>query len=352
MTAIPPNNSIPINNKRIGAGFPCYIIAEAGSNHNRDINIAMKLIDAAKNARADAVKFQIFSADTIVTKADIPLTRIDFAGEKSTHELFKKIELPREWLSDLNAYAGENGITFLCTPFDEKAVDEMEKINAAAYKIASFEINHFPLLRYVASTKKPVLLSTGMATIGEIEEALDVLYDTGCENIALFHCGIGYPMNPSEVNLMAMNTMSAVFNHPVGYSDHTMGLTVPIAAVARGACCIEKHMTLDRGLKGPDHPFAMEPDELQEMVESIRMVEAALGTRLKGPTESEKEYKERGRRSLYAGVDIEKGRKIEAEMLCVLRPNAGLHPRYIEIVSGRYAARDIKKYEPITWDCI
>jgi sialic acid synthase SpsE len=342
---------IKIGHQAVGPGSSCYIIAEAGSNHNRDFKMATKLIDAAVEAKADAVKFQTFSAETIASKADIPLTRIDFAGAKSPYELFKKLELPRNWQKDLFDYAAQKRITFLSTPFDEKAVDELFEIGVEAFKIASFEINHFPLLSHVAQTGKPVLLSTGMATLGEIEEALEVLLANGCHSVGLFHCGISYPLNNGDVNLRAMETLAQAFQCPAGYSDHTMGIAIPIAAAARNARMIEKHFTLGRTLPGPDHAFALEPHELSEMVASVRAVEEALGSAQKGPAKSEMEFKARGRRSLFAKTNIPKGTIIQREMIAVLRPGAGLHPRYLDILIGHAAVRDIAIHEPIVWDC-
>ena len=344
--------SFEIATKKIGKGAPCYIIAEAGSNHNRDLKLAFQLIDIAVEAKADAVKFQTFTAETIASDADTDLSRIDFAGAKSLFELYKNLELPREWQKDLFSYAKEKGITFLSTPFDEKAVDELLEIGVDAFKIASFEINHFPLLSYVGQTNKPVLLSTGMATLGEIEEAIEVLSNAGCDKIGLFHCGIGYPMRLEEVNLRAMDTMSHVFRCPVGYSDHTLGIEVPVAAVARGASMIEKHFTVSRELPGPDHGFALEPEELASMVSGIRKVEKSLGSHYKGPAESELLHKKRGRRSLYAKLNILKGTLISEDAISVLRPGAGLHPRNIVNIVGRRAVRDIYQNEPLTWDCV
>lgn len=344
--------SFEIGAKKVGEGASCYIIAEAGSNHNRDLQLAFQLIDVAVEADADAVKFQTFSAETIASKADNEFTRIDFAGAKSLFELYKKLELPREWQKELFSYAKEKGITFLSTPFDEKAVDELFHIGVNAFKIASFEITHFPLLRHVAQANKPVLLSTGMAVLGEIEEAIAVLNDAGCNEIGLFHCGIGYPVNPEQVNLRAMDTIKQAFQCPVGYSDHTLGIGVPVAAVAIGASMIEKHFTLDNDLAGPDHGFALEPDELKLMVESIRIAEHAMGSYCKGPNPSEMEHKKKGRRSLHARITIPKGTIITEDMVSVLRPGIGLHPRNMDIVIGKRAVRDIYENKPLTWDCL
>jgi len=341
-----------IGTDKIGKGAPCYIIAEAGSNHNRDLKLAFQLIDIAVEANVDGVKFQTFSAETIASDADTDLSRIDFAGAKSLFELYKNLELPREWQKDLFSYAKEKGITFLSTPFDEKAVDELFQIGVEAFKIASFEIAHFPLLRHVAQTNKPVLLSTGMALLGEIEEAMAVLNDAGCDRIGLFHCGIDYPMNPENVNLRAIDTIKQAFQCPVGYSDHTLGVEIPFAAVARGASMIEKHFTVGRELQGPDHGFALEPQDLMAMVSGIRIVEKALGSYLKGPAESELLHKKRGCRSLYAKNAIPKRTVITEDMVSVLRPGAGLHPRNMATIIGRRVVRDICQNEPLTWECL
>ena len=344
--------SFPIGQRKIGAGNPCFIIAEAGSNHNRNLDLAFQLIDAAVAAKADAVKFQTFSADTIVSQAALELTRMDSGDYRTAYELFKNIELPRSWQKELHDYAKSKGICFLSTPFDEAAINELEMIGIPAFKIASFELNHFPLLRQAAQCGKPVLLSTGMATLGEIEEALEVLDANGCRQVGLFHCGVGYPMEPASVNLRAMDTMAAAFQCPVGYSDHTLGIAVPVAAAARGAKMIEKHFTLKRNLPGPDHAFALEPDELAAMVSSIRIVEAALGSPLKKPAACEHLYLDRGRRSIFAAEKIPANVVIEKSMLAILRPGAGLHPRYMDFIAGRKATRDIHPNEPIRWEHI
>lgn len=340
-----------IDDRQVGGGAPCYVIAEAGSNHDGDINQAFRLIDVAAEAKADAVKFQVFSAATIASPVDIPINRIDVAGAKSPFELFKGLEMPREWLADLFAYARDKGITFLATPFDEAAVDQLFDLGVSAFKVASFEINHFPMLARVAATGRPVLLSTGMADLGDVEEAMAVLESNGCSETALFHCGIGYPMDPAGVNLRAMQTLEQAFGCPVGYSDHTDGITVPVAAVAMGGKLIEKHFTVDRSLPGPDHPFALEPAELRDMVVAVRATEEAMGSPVKRAVESELEFKRRGRRSLFAGKPIAAGTVITRDMIKVLRPGVGLHPRHMETIVGSKATRDIGEHEPLSWDC-
>jgi N-acetylneuraminate synthase/N,N'-diacetyllegionaminate synthase len=345
---------IQVGNRRIGEKEPCFIIAEAGSNHDRDIGQAKKMIDVAVEAGADAVKFQTFTANKIAANTSHPIMQLgdEYEGVKSLYDLYKGLELPREWQRELKEYADQKGILFLSTPFDYDAVEELESLDMAVYKIASFEMVDLPFLRYIAKKQKPMILSTGMANLGEIEEALQAIYEEGNDQVALLHCGIGYPMPMEDVHLAAMDTMKQAFCVPVGYSDHTLGITVPIAAVARGAKVIEKHFTLDRNLSGPDHKFAIEPDELKTMVQGIRDVEKAIGSPIKRLAEVEKLHHQRGRRSIFAKTDIPKGTIITEDMLAILRPGVGLMPKYLDIVIGRGAQMDIRKNDPITWNSI
>lgn len=346
--------SVKIGNKIIGPGRPTFIIAEAGSNHDRDLSQAKKLIDIAANAGADAVKFQTFTADKIAADTDDDVVKLgdEYQGVPTLYQLYKGLELPREWQGELKQYADEKGIMFLSTPFDYDAVDELDALGIEAYKIASFEMVDLPFLKYIAKKGKPIILSTGMADLGEIEEALGAIYSQGNDQVVLLHCGISYPMPYEEVNLAAMDTMRQAFQIPVGYSDHTLGISIPLAAVARGACVIEKHFTINRNLKGPDHRFAIEPDELNAMVTGIRQVETAIGGPIKKHTASEEIHYRRGRRSIFAKKDIPAGTVITEDMLAILRPGIGLKPKYFEMVIGRTAKIDIKKNEPITWDKI
>lgn len=339
-----------IAGRRVGQGAPCYVIAEAGSNHDGSLDQALRLIDVAAEAGADAVKFQVFSAETIVWRREDELTRFDFAQCRTAYELFKKNEMPRAWLPTLMRHASHRGIDFLATPFDEQAVDDLCEIGVAALKIASFELNHFPLLRHTAATGMPVLLSTGMATLGEVSEALAVLAQAGCGELGLFHCGIGYPFDLKDVNLRAMGTLAQTFGTPAGYSDHTPGTAVAAAAAALGASLFEKHFTLDRGLAGPDHAFALEPAELRGMVRAIRDVESALGNPVKGPADSELQMRRRGFRSVYVRTPIAQGEVITEDKLMVLRPAAGLHPRHLPRILGGRAARALCPNEPLNWD--
>ncbi len=340
---------IKIRNYEIGEAAPAFVIAEAGANHNRDLNLAKELIDAAVEAKADAVKFQIYSAETMYSR------RVPYHSgyPKPLWDLIKEIETPRDWIPELAAYCEKKGIIFFATPFDPTAVDELDPY-VPFYKIASFELVDYPLLEYTAKKGKPIILSTGMATLGEIQEAVERIEKTGNQDIILLQCASKYPAEPSIMNLRAMETLRKAFpNAVVGLSDHTMGIHISVAAVAMGAKVIEKHFTLSRDMEGPDHPFAIEPEELKEMVYQIRDVEAALGDGQKaGPTPEEAENYRLGRRSIHARVDIPKGTRITREMLATKRPGLGIHPRFMEIIVGRRAVRDIEADEWITWEMV
>lgn len=345
---------IKIGNRSIGQGEPCFIIAEAGSNHDQKYEQAVKLIETAVDAGADAVKFQVFTAGKIAaaTKdrtSSLKNDKFESFGE-NLHELYKKLEMPRQWLPGLQKVAAERGIIFSATPFDESAIDEMKDLNVPFYKIASFELVHLPLIKYAARTGKPVILSTGMATLDEIDEAVATLANAGCKEYALLHCGIEYPPRMEDIHLAAMETMRQRYKCPIGYSDHTLGITVPIAAIARGATIIEKHFTVNKDLPGPDHKFALSPEELKAMVFAIRDTEKAVGRPDKKPVEREMIYLQRGRRSLFAAVDIKKSETITNNKLAILRPGIGLLPKYLEEVIGTKAKADIMANEPLTWE--
>jgi N-acetylneuraminate synthase/N,N'-diacetyllegionaminate synthase len=345
---------VKIGYKLIGEGEPCFIIAEAGVNHNGDINLAKKLIDAAKDAGADAVKFQTFKAENVVVKdAEKAEYQKETTGiEESQYEMIKKLELTDEDFEELADYAKKKGILFLSSPFNKESVDLLEEINVPAFKVGSGEITNFPLLRYIAKKGKPVILSTGMSTLGEVEEALDIIRSEGIEEGILLHCASNYPARIEDINLRAMETLKQVFKIPVGFSDHTLGITASIAAVASGACVIEKHFTLDRNLPGPDHKASLEPDKLREMVKAIRDVEKALGDGIKRPTKDEEEIKKVARRSVVAKVDIPEGTIITKSMLDVKRPGTGVEPKYSNLVIGKKAKENIKKDELVRFEMI
>ena len=336
-------------NKLIGEGESCFIIAEAGSNHNGRLEHAKKMIDVAVAAGADAVKFQIFKAEDLYSKYT---PEFSYLKGKNTYELIKSIETPREWIKELAGYCKEKNMVFLASPFDFEAVDILDKY-VPAFKIASFEILDLELLKYAAEKGKPMIISTGMANLGEIEDAIDAIKSVGNEDIILLHCNSLYPTPVEVVNLKAIETMRTAFKVPVGFSDHTLGIHLPIAAVAMGACVIEKHFTLDRILPGPDHSFAIEPAELKELVRCIRDVEKARGNGIKEKSELEsEEMYVKARRSIHAKVNISKGTKITKDMLIVKRPGYGIKPKFIDLVVGREAKKDIKEDEWIIWEII
>jgi N,N'-diacetyllegionaminate synthase len=339
---------IKIGNRLIGLGHPTYIIAEIGANHNRDLNIAKTLIEKAADAGVDAVKFQTYRAENLYSKRAPKFSK----DEVNPFDLIKANELPREWHGELFDYATERNLHFLSSPFDNDAVDDLDAIGVPAFKVASFELTDLGLLKHIAKKNKPIILSVGLATLGEIEDALDVIRAQGNDDIMLLHCASLYPSPPEIVNLNAIQTLSKAFQVPVGFSDHTIGIHIAVAAVAKGACIIEKHFTLDRTMKGPDHSFAIEPHELKQLVKNIKDVEIAMGTGVKLRSKAEQEMYEKGRRSIIAVQDIKKGSIITREMLAVKRPGYGIKPKYLDLVIGRTIKKDIKADEWITWDVI
>jgi len=339
---------VKIGNKIIGNGHPTYVIAEIGSNHNRDKKIAKELIDKATEAGADAVKFQTFKAEKLYSKRTPKFSKDDV----KPFDLIKSIELPREWHQELMNYANEKNVHFISSPFDYEAVDELDKIGVPAFKVASFEITDLDLLKHIAKKKKPVILSTGMANVEEIQEAIDAIKSQDNEHIILLHCNSLYPTPANVVNLNAINTMYDTFKVPIGFSDHTTGIHIPIAAVAKGAKVIEKHFTLDRKMKGPDHHFAVEPDELKQMISNIRDIEKAAGSGIKEASKEEQEMYEKGRRSIIAIQDIKKGTKITRGMLIIKRPGYGIKPKHLDELLGKTAKKDIKAEQWITWEDI
>jgi N,N'-diacetyllegionaminate synthase len=334
----------------IGEGMPCFIIAEAGVNHNGDVNLAKKLIDLAKKTGADAVKFQTFRAEDIVTKSakKAEYQKVTTGAQESQYKMIKSLELSDKDFVELHAYAQSKGIIFISSPFDQKSVDLLSKLDVPAFKVGSGEITDIPLLKYIAKKKKPMILSTGMATLGEIEEALKVIQQE-TKNIILLHCVSSYPTKIEDMNLKVMATLRQAFKLPVGLSDHTVGITIPIAAVALGACVIEKHFTLDKSLPGPDHRASLEPDELKQMIKAIRDVEKAMGSGIKIPAAEEAKNKKVVRRSLVARVDIPKGEIITEEMLDFKRPGGGIEPRYMNMIIGRKTRGRIRRDELISF---
>jgi sialic acid synthase SpsE len=345
-------SSFEIGGRPVGPGRPCYIVAEAGSNHNRDLGIARQLIEVAADAGADAVKFQTYTGSALYSAKTPPFEYL--GDERGPAELLDAIALPREWQAELMGYARERGIEFFSTPFDHEAVDSLAELGVAALKIASFELVDLDLIAKAAAVGVPVILSTGMATYGEVEDALGAVAQTGNRQVALLRCASLYPAPPGIMNLRAMATMRRAFGVPVGLSDHTEGVTMAAAAAALEADVYEKHFTLSRELEGPDHPFAIEPDELRAAVSAIRDVEAGLGNgRLEGPSEAESaEMFALGRRSLVAAREIPAGTVITGEMLTSKRPGYGIAPKHRDLVIGRRATVDIESDDVITWSMV
>lgn len=344
------NKVIQIKGREVGDGKPSFIIAEIGSNHNQDYDLALRMIDSALAAGADAVKFQTFKADRHVSsRAKSP----SYLKEQNIHELLRTLELNREWQAGLQAHTEAQGAIFFSSPCDVEAVDGLEAIGAPAHKVASFDLPDTDLIEYIARTQKPLIFSTGLANWMDIQRAVDTAIGVGNEQLVLLQCTSLYPAPSHLSNLLAMDTMRAAFGVLTGYSDHTLGGAVSMAAVARGACMIEKHFTLDRSLPGPDHNFAMEPGPFADMVQGIREIESAIGDGVKsGPRPEEMEMAEKVRRSLHAARDIEPGEVITSEMLAIKRPGHGLPPFLRPHVLGRIARRKIEADEWITWDMV
>lgn len=345
---------IDIAGHRIGPANPVFVIAEAGVNHNGDLNLALKLVDAAVAARASAVKFQTFIAAELV-KADAPKAKYQKqnTGEAdSQFEMLKALELSFQDFRDLKDYCESKEIIFLSTPFDNSSLDFLDELGVPAFKISSGDLTNRPFLEAVAWKQKPVILSTGMSYLSEVTEAVQAMRKAGNDRIALLHCVSNYPTAPAEVNLRAMRTMRREFNVPVGYSDHTEGLEVAIAAVALGACIIEKHFTLDRKLKGPDHRASLTPNELAELIKQVRNVEVALGDEEKKPAPSEMATAEVARRSLVAAHDVKAGTVLTATMIAIKRPGTGLPPRVLPKLLGRTVLFDINAGDFLTFEML
>ncbi len=346
--------SVKVGGKLVGAGQPCYLIAEVGSNHDGELATAQALIDAAADAGVDAVKFQTYTGSRLYSASTPRFEYLGELGDEPIQELLDRVALPREWQPALAERCRERGVDFLSTPFDPDAVDELDALGVPAFKVASFEITDLPFLRLIGSKGRPVILSTGMADLEEIDEALQALQGAGTDQVILLQCASLYPAPPGTINLRAMDTMRERFEVPVGLSDHTLGIHVAIGAAARGAAVIEKHLTLDRKRPGPDHPFAIEPAVLGDLVAHVREVEAALGDGAKsGPTDEEAaEMYVNARRSVVAVVPIPKGTAITEAMLTSKRPGFGIKPKHLPDLAGRVARVDIAQDEVLTWDMV
>ncbi|MDJ0893578.1 MAG: pseudaminic acid synthase [Alphaproteobacteria bacterium] len=342
-----------IEGRPIGPEHPPYVVAELSANHNGSLERALEIIGAAADAGADAVKLQTYTADTITIAHDGPGFVIDGGlwHGRTLHDLYDEAHTPWDWHQALFARGRELGIHIFSSPFDETAVDFLEELDTPAYKIASFELVDLPLIKLAAQTGKPLILSTGMASQGEIGEAVATARAAGCRDLVLLHCVSGYPSPPEESNLRTIPDLAERFESVAGLSDHTLGVAVSIAAVAFGAAMIEKHVTLSRADGGPDAPFSLEPAELRQMVEGVRTAWAARGQAQYERTASEKDNA-MFRRSLYAVADIAAGDTFTRQNIRSIRPGFGLAPKHLDRILGRRATRAIKRGTPLSNDLV
>jgi sialic acid synthase SpsE len=350
MFATSNNCILDIGGHSVGDGCPCFVIAEIGSNHNQNFDLARRMIDGAANAGVDAVKFQTFRAKDHYS---VKTPGFSYLENADTHQLISSLELDRSWQADLKRHAEEQGIVFFSSPCDSDAIAGLAALDVAAYKVASFDLTDDRLVAEIAATKMPLIMSAGMATWMDIQRAIDAAHSVQNDQIVLLQCTSLYPAPSRLSNLRAMASMRTAFGKLVGYSDHTIGDHIVLAAVAMGACMIEKHFTIDRNLPGPDHGFAIEPQELSEMMRKLREVEEGLGDGVKnGPRPEEREMAEKGRRSLHVSMPIAAGQIITNDMLVAKRPGLGIPPFLKGQVVGRAARRDIEADEWVTWDMV
>jgi len=343
-----------IGARNIGADNPVYVVAELSANHNQSFDQAISIIQAAKDAGADAVKLQTYTADTITISSDRECFRIrggTLWDGRTLHDLYAEAYTPWEWQPRLKAVAAELGLDLFSSAFDVSAVDFLEQMDVPAHKVASFELVDIPLIRKMASTRRPLIMSTGMATLEEIEEAIQAAREAGATQIALLKCTSAYPSPPEDMNLRTIPELVRKFGLPVGLSDHSLGIAVPVAAVALGACIVEKHITLSRSMTGPDSAFSLEPHEFKAMVDAIRCAEKALGGVCFGV--SDREAVSRAfRRSLFVVQEVKRGEVFTEQNVRSIRPGQGLHTRHLCDVLGKRAARDIERGTPLSWDLV
>ena len=342
---------LTIAGRTIGPGHPPYVIAELGANHNGDMELCRRLIDAAHAAGADAVKFQSWTRRSLISSAEYERNTRYAAAQKapSLVEAVERYQMTADRLREAADYCRSLGVVWFASCFSAEEVELLESLQAPAYKIASMDVNHLPLLRHVASTGKPVLLSTGMATLGEVEHALATLREGGAGPVALLHYLSVYPSPPRLVNLRMMHTWAQAFGVPVGYSDHTLGTAVPLAAVALGACAIEKHFTLDRNLEGWDHAISADPAELRALVDGCRDVFQAMGSAVRAVSPEELDKRRTFRRGMVAARALRGGERLAESDVDFKRPGVGIRPDELEYVVGRTLARDVAADEELAW---
>ena len=345
---------IRIGNREIGPGRPMYVIAEMSANHNQDYDRAVRIVHAAKDAGADAVKLQTFTPDTLTIDCDNEHFRIGkgtvWEG-RTLYDLYGEAHMPWQWQPKLKKLADQLGLDLLSTAYDASAVEFLEQMGVPAHKLASFELVDLPLIRKMAATGKPIIMSTGMSTLAEVDEAVRTARQAGCEQLALLKCTSAYPAPAEEMNLRAIPHLAEAFGVVSGLSDHTLDIAVPIAAVAMGACILEKHFTLSRKDPGPDSSFSLEPAELAETVAAVRTAEKALGQVRYEITEREAASRV-FRRSLFVVEDVKTGETFTAENVRRIRPGYGMHTRYLDEVLGRKASKDIPRGTPLSWELV
>ena len=348
------NVPFTINGRAIGPGHPAYIIAEMSANHNQDYAQAAALVHAAKDAGADAIKLQTYTPDTMTLDLRTPLFQVGkgtiWEG-RNLHELYAEASTPWEWQPRLKQLAESLGLDCFSTPFDFTAVDFLEAMNVPAHKIASFELVDLALIRRVAQTGKPVIMSTGMSSLAEIDEAVRTFREAGGAQLALLKCTSAYPSPPEDMNLRTIPHLAEAFGVVAGLSDHTLGIAVPVAAVALGACIIEKHFTISRATPGPDSAFSLEPAEFKALVDAVRDAEKALG-RVNYELSAKEDASRVFRRSLFIVADVRAGEILTAENVRCIRPGYGLAPRHLPVVLGRKAARDLPRGTPLDWSLL
>jgi pseudaminic acid synthase len=338
----------------IGPGRPVYVIAEISANHNQDYEQAVGIIHAAKKAGADAVKLQTYTPDTITMRSDRPEFRISGGtiwDGRLLYELYADAYTPWEWQPRLKRVADDLELDLFSSPFDSTAVDFLENMNVGAYKVASFELVDIPLIRKIAATSKPIIMSVGMASLEEIEEAIGAAKEAGCQQIALLKCTSAYPASPDTMNLRTIPYLAERFKLPIGLSDHSVTMAVPVTAVALGACIVEKHLTLSRAVAGPDSAFSLEPAEFEAMVQAIRVAERALGN-VRFDIGKEEKNSRAHRRSLFVVQDMKKGEAFTTSNVRSIRPSNGLHTRYFSEILTKCASEDIDSGTPLSWDLV
>lgn len=345
---------IQIGGRRVGPGEPVYIIAEMSANHNQDFNQAVEILRAAKACGADAIKLQTYTPETLTIDSDKEQFMIGGGtlwDGRTLYDLYGEAYMPWDWQPKLKSIAEEEGLDLLSTAYDETALDFLEELGVPAHKVASFENVDLPLIEKMARTGKPLIISTGMASLAEIEEAVQAARSAGAEEIALLKCTSAYPSLPEEMNLLTIPDLGKAFGTVTGLSDHTIGIAVPVASIALGACIIEKHFTLTRSVPGPDSAFSLEPSEFKAMVEAIRTVEKALGGVHYGGGRLESNSKT-FRRSLFVVKDVKAGDLLTAENVRSIRPGHGLPPKHLRDVLGKRATRDLERGTPLDWSLV